>query len=105
MFRVVNTVVVKTCIILWLNKLICPSEYLRTSSNTVPSPSIAAANTTPRPAACKYSSCESCIFREWKVPGKHSICRRGCDYGGGDWFGDCGVGGAGSGDNVIQGHI
>ena len=95
----------ETFIILWLNKLICPSEYPRTSSNTVPSPSIAAASTATRPAASQYSSCESCICPEWKVPGKHSICHRGSEYRGGDGFGDCGVGGAGSGDNVVEGHI
>ena len=36
------------------------------------------------------------------VPGKHSICRKGSDCGGGDGFGDCSVGGAGSGDNVVE---
>ena len=95
----------ETFIIIWLNKLICPSEYPPTPSNTVPSLSIAAANTAIRPAASQYSSCQSCICREWKVPGKHSICRRGGHYGGGDAFGDCSVGGAGSGDNVVEGHI
>ena len=30
---------------------------------------------------------------------------RGSDYGGGNGFGDCGVVGAGSGNNVVVGHI
>ena len=93
----------ETFIILSLNKIICPSEYLPTSSTAVPTPTIAAANTAIRSATSQYSSCQSCICREWRVPGKHSICRRSGDYGSGDGFGDCGVGGAGSGDIVEEG--
>ena len=96
----------ETFIILRLNKVIFPcSEYTRSSSNAVPSPSIAAANTATHPAPSKYYLNESCICQEWKVPRKHTICHKGGNYGGGDGFGDCGVGGVGSGDKVAEGHI
>ena len=40
-----------------------------------------------------------------KSPENTAFTARGSDYGGGDSFGDCGVVGAGSGDNVVEGHI
>ena len=38
-------------------------------------------------------------------PENTAFTARGSDYGGGDGFGDYGVVGVGSGDNVVEGHI
>ena len=40
-----------------------------------------------------------------KSPENTAFTARGSDYGAGDGFGDCGVGGAGSGHNMVEGHI
>ena len=96
----------ETFTILWPNTWICScTEYPCDSNNAVPSLSIAAADTATRPAA-STSSCESCIISgSGKSLENTAFTARGSDYGGGDGFGDYGVVGAGSGDNVVEGHI